>query len=204
MAAAVEAVGLSKQFRAPGGALVRALDRVSLAVQPGQVLGLVGAPGAGKSTLLRLLGGELRPTRGSVLVRQAPLLLDEPAITCSLQPGATAVVATGDLEVALAFCPVIALLDRGRLLWVRSRREVMALCPPDRYRIRLQGHLPERWGEQFAPLRVINLPNGEAMLDGEGVDQTGLHGVLKRIRDLGLPLLSAARVLPTPAELASR
>ena len=58
------------------------------------------------------------------------------------------------------------------------------------YEIRVKGHLDRRWAEWFSPLSITNVENGEAMLAGELVDQAALHGVLIRIRDLGLPLIA--------------
>jgi hypothetical protein len=58
------------------------------------------------------------------------------------------------------------------------------------YEIRVKGHLDGRWSDWFDGLEITNLKNGEALLSGEIVDQAALHGVLTRVRDLGLPLLS--------------
>ncbi len=66
----------------------------------------------------------------------------------------------------------------------------------ERYEIRVRGHLAGKLAEQFDGLTVINLPNGEAALSGPIVDQAALHGVLIKIRNLGLPLLSVNRVEP--------
>ena len=61
---------------------------------------------------------------------------------------------------------------------------------PTIYRIRVKGHLAPRWARWFEPLAIAPLPNGDSLLTGALVDQAALHGVLKRIRDLGLPLVS--------------
>jgi len=58
------------------------------------------------------------------------------------------------------------------------------------YEIRVKGHLDRRWSEWFDGLEVRNQENGEAVLIGEIVDQAALHGVLNKVRDLGLPLIS--------------
>jgi hypothetical protein len=58
------------------------------------------------------------------------------------------------------------------------------------YRIRVKGHLDQRWSEWFEPLTIANEENGEAVLVGDLVDQAALHGVLAKVRDLGLPLLA--------------
>jgi hypothetical protein len=65
------------------------------------------------------------------------------------------------------------------------------------YHIRVRGHLDAAWASWFEELTVTNERGGEALLAGPIVDQAALHGVLLRIRDLGLPLLSVKRV-PAP------
>jgi hypothetical protein len=60
----------------------------------------------------------------------------------------------------------------------------------DRYRIRVKGHLDPRWSEWFGGLTIRNRAGGEAELVGRLVDQAALHGVLTRVRDRGLPLIS--------------
>ena len=57
------------------------------------------------------------------------------------------------------------------------------------YQIRVQGHLDDTWSEWFEGLTITRLANGETALGGYLVDQAALHGVLIKVRDLGLPLL---------------
>ena len=59
-----------------------------------------------------------------------------------------------------------------------------------RYQIRVQGHLDPSWSSWFADFAITNEAGGEAVLAGVLIDQTALHGLLAKIRDLGLPLLS--------------
>ncbi len=59
-----------------------------------------------------------------------------------------------------------------------------------RYRIRVRGHPDDHWFRSVDGLTVARLPNGEALLTGWLVDQAALHGLLNRIGDLGLDLLS--------------
>ena len=68
------------------------------------------------------------------------------------------------------------------------------------YEIRLKGHLDAHWTAWFAGLEITNLENGEAVLSGEIVDQAALHGVLAKVRDLGLPLIAVACVGPDQQE----
>ena len=58
------------------------------------------------------------------------------------------------------------------------------------YEIRVQGHLEPRWSAYFDGWSISNLENGEVLFMNPKVDQAGLHGVLNKIRDLNLTLLS--------------
>jgi hypothetical protein len=62
------------------------------------------------------------------------------------------------------------------------------------YELRVKGHLSGRWSEWFAPLVIQNEPNGEATLTGPVRDQSELHGLLTKVRDLNLTLLAVSRV----------
>ena len=62
------------------------------------------------------------------------------------------------------------------------------------YQIVVKGHLDSEWSDWFDGLSIILVDNGETILSGPIVDQTALHGVLIKIRDLGLPLLSLTRI----------
>jgi hypothetical protein len=64
------------------------------------------------------------------------------------------------------------------------------------YEIRVKGHLAGSWSEWFNGLEITNLENGEALISGEIVDQAALHGVLAKVRDLGLPLVAVSGVGP--------
>lgn len=69
------------------------------------------------------------------------------------------------------------------------------------YEIRLQGHLEARWIEWFDGLAITLEENGNTLLSGQVADQAALHGLLKKVRDLGLPLLSVNPVEPSPEEV---
>jgi len=58
------------------------------------------------------------------------------------------------------------------------------------YEIRVQGHIGDSWSSWFEGLSLRHEENGETVLYGDIVDQAALHGILMRIRDLGLPLVS--------------
>ena len=62
------------------------------------------------------------------------------------------------------------------------------------YRIIIQTHLDQHWSAWFDNLTISNQANGEAVLCGPLPDQAALHGVLIKIRDLGLPLVAVATV----------
>lgn len=64
---------------------------------------------------------------------------------------------------------------------------------PGWYEIRLQGRLDERWVSWFDGMSVESGPEGTTVLRGTVVDQAALHGLLARLRDLGVPLLSVMR-----------
>jgi glycosyltransferase involved in cell wall biosynthesis len=71
------------------------------------------------------------------------------------------------------------------------------------YEIRVKGHLEDRWSEWFDGLEITNLENGEAVLSGDIVDQAALHGLLIRVRDLGLPLVGVRRLYPLADGIAA-
>ena len=62
------------------------------------------------------------------------------------------------------------------------------------YQIKIKGHLDDHWSEWFDNLTITNVANGEAILCGPLPDQAALHGVLIKIRDLGLPLLAITTI----------
>ena len=62
------------------------------------------------------------------------------------------------------------------------------------YRIRIKGHLSHDWSDWFGGLTITLEDNGETLITGSVVDQSALHGLLRKIRDLGLPLVSVIHV----------
>ncbi|MDQ4089308.1 MAG: hypothetical protein M3163_03240 [Actinomycetota bacterium] len=62
------------------------------------------------------------------------------------------------------------------------------------YEIQVRGHLGPRWTAWFDGLSVTNEDGGIAVIRGAVVDQAALHGVLQRLRDIGLPLLSVTQI----------
>ena len=62
------------------------------------------------------------------------------------------------------------------------------------YQIRLQGHLGSQWADWFEGLTITLEEGGETLLTGPVADQAALHGLLRRVRDLGIPLISVVQV----------
>jgi hypothetical protein len=72
----------------------------------------------------------------------------------------------------------------------QNRNPKMEPGQPRVYQIRIKGHLNPQWTDWFEGLTITLENNGDTLLTGLIVDQAALHGVLKRVRDLGLPLIS--------------
>ena len=72
--------------------------------------------------------------------------------------------------------------------------------PQEFYQITVKGHLNANWATWFDGLTITALPNGTTIISGPVVDQAALHGVLRKVRDLGVPLLSVTRLRPGQAE----
>ncbi len=70
-----------------------------------------------------------------------------------------------------------------------------------RYEIRLLGHLDSRWAAWFDGMTLTRHNDGTTVLDGPVVDQAALHGLLRRLRDVGLPLISVTQVEPTQPQM---
>jgi hypothetical protein len=71
---------------------------------------------------------------------------------------------------------------------------------PGLYEIRIQGHLDRRWAEWFGSLTITLEEDGVTLLAGQVIDQAMLHGLLRKVRDLGMPLLSVNRLKPGQAD----
>lgn len=69
---------------------------------------------------------------------------------------------------------------------------------PGLYEIRIKGQLDDRWSAWFEGMTLTLEDNGDTRLTGLVVDQAALHGLLRKVRDLGMPLISAMSVEPDP------
>lgn len=67
----------------------------------------------------------------------------------------------------------------------------------DRYEIRLRGRLDPRWAARFDGMTLTTTGDGTTVIEGPVVDQAALHGLLRTVHDIGLPLLSIC-IVPTP------
>ena len=68
------------------------------------------------------------------------------------------------------------------------------------YQIRLKGHLGSQWTDWFEGLTITLEEDGDTLLTGPVIDQAALHGLLKKVRDLGMPLVSVSPVEPGQAD----
>ena len=68
------------------------------------------------------------------------------------------------------------------------------------YQIRIKGHLGSQWTDWFEGLTITLEDNGDTLLTGPVIDQAALHGLLKKVRDLGMPLLSVCPLEPGQAD----
>lgn len=70
-----------------------------------------------------------------------------------------------------------------------------------RYEIRLKGHLDARWATWFDGLSLAQKSDGTTLIRGFVADQAALHGLLQRVRDIGLPLISVTRIEPDQPDI---
>ena len=68
------------------------------------------------------------------------------------------------------------------------------------YQIRVKGHLGPQWTDWFEGLTITLEEDGNTLLTGPVIDQAALHGLLKKVRDLGMPLVSVSPVEPSQAD----
>jgi hypothetical protein len=74
---------------------------------------------------------------------------------------------------------------------------------PTVYQIRIKGHLGHQWTNWFEGLTITVEENGDTLLTGAVIDQATLYGLLRRVRDLGMPLISVIRLRPDEADASN-
>lgn len=84
-----------------------------------------------------------------------------------------------------------------------TTRQVSPMRKPTRYEIRIEGHLGHSWSDWLEGMSLRHEDNGETVLSGPLVDQAALHGVLIKIRDLGLPLVAVSRIEQASAHVSA-
>ncbi len=67
---------------------------------------------------------------------------------------------------------------------------------PTVYHIRIKGHLNDKWSDWFDGVTIILEPNSTTLLSSSVIDQPALYGLLRKVRDLGMPLISVKRIDP--------
>jgi hypothetical protein len=75
-----------------------------------------------------------------------------------------------------------------------TTHQVGSYVRPVQYEIRVEGHLGARWAAWFDELTITTAADGTTVLRGSVPDQAALHGLLQKVRDLGIPLISLTRV----------
>jgi hypothetical protein len=71
------------------------------------------------------------------------------------------------------------------------------------YQIRIKGQLDSQWTDWFESMTITQEEDGDTLLTGPVVDQAALHGLLKKVRDLGMPLVSVSTVEPGQADVSN-
>ena len=90
----------------------------------------------------------------------------------------------------------------GRYSEGSTMSEISTASEAGRYEIRLKGHLDNRWAAWFDGLTLTTCSDGTTVIHGPVVDQSALHGLLQKVRDIGLPLISVTRVESNQADVA--
>jgi hypothetical protein len=91
----------------------------------------------------------------------------------------------------------------GRRCKVISRKNNQMPVPdqPSVFQIRIKSHLGHQWTDWFDGMAIILEDDGNTLLSGPVVDQATLHGLIKKVRDLGMPLVSIDSVLPDRVDI---
>lgn len=85
---------------------------------------------------------------------------------------------------------------RSYLQTMKDSHPALGRREASRYEIRLKGHLASRWSNWFDGLTLTRESDGTTLLQGSVIDQAALHGLLQKVRDTGLPLISVTPIDP--------
>ncbi len=86
--------------------------------------------------------------------------------------------------------------DNERCIMANELQSQSNPSHPVIYQIRIRGHLGAAWADWFEGMTITLAEGGDTLLTGPVIDQAALHGLLKKVRDLGMPLLSISTVEP--------
>jgi ABC-type multidrug transport system ATPase subunit len=115
--------------------------------------------------------------------------------------GKTVIVATRQPELIEDVGDEVAILSQGRLLTQQPVAQLLRTPQANIFEIKFKGHLPTHWRDWFDNLSMTHTEAGETILAGPVKDQAALYGVLIKIRDLALPLLSVTQTGPSLANV---
>jgi hypothetical protein len=85
-----------------------------------------------------------------------------------------------------------------------TKQPTVGTADSSRYEIRLADHLDSRWAAWFDGMTLTRADDGSTVLTGAALDQAALHGLLRKVRDLGLPLLAVTHIDPDPPHTSTR
>lgn len=115
----------------------------------------------------------------------------------ALSQGKTVIVATRQPELIEEIGDEVALISQGRLLTQQPVAQLLRAPQATVFEIKFKGHLPTHWRDWFDNLSLTQTEAGETILAGPVKDQAALYGILIKIRDLALPLLSVTQTGPS-------
>lgn len=113
--------------------------------------------------------------------------------------GKTVVLATRHPNIAQTLCDYVAIIAQGQLITSQPVADLLKTSQQI-FQIKVKGHLGSQWRDWFDNLAMDQTDEGETIISGPIVDQAALHGLIAKVRDLGLPLLSIVKTEPTLEE----
>ncbi len=111
------------------------------------------------------------------------------------------IIATRQPELIEEVGDEVAILNQGRLLTQQPVAQLLRAPQATVFEIKFKGHLPTHWRDWFDNLSMTQTEAGETILAGPVRDQAALYGILIKIRDLALPLLSVTQTGPSLANV---